>query len=69
MKNIIIIAVALFAFTACGNNDKNHNDSTHVHEDGTIHQNHDTENVETKQENFKVETEKPQLFPIKSNCL
>lgn len=38
MKNIIVIAVALFAFTACGNNDKNHNDSTHVHEDGTIHQ-------------------------------
>lgn len=40
----MIMAAALLALAACGGNgNKSHNHGTHVHEDGTVHENHATE--------------------------
>jgi hypothetical protein len=55
MKSYILSAfVLLFAITACQNTNKphTHDDSTHTHEDGSTHSNHDTSAA--KQETFTV---------------
>lgn len=59
MKKIMIMSAALFALAACGgNNDKDNNHDTHVHEDGTVHENHATEAATpAAQESFKVKAD------------
>lgn len=56
MKKLMIMAVALLALTACGGN-KNQNHGTHVHEDGSVHENHAPEATPAAQETFKVEAD------------
>ena len=52
-KSLILLSMAAYLFTACGNNqskEQNH-DATHQHDDGSVHQIHEaTDSV--KQEEF-----------------
>ena len=50
MKKLFIsLSIAAFLFAACSGNKHDHNDGTHTHDDGSVHQNHqDT----IKQEEF-----------------
>lgn len=55
---IMMLAVALFFITACGENNGNNNQGTHVHEDGTTHENHAHETKKpSTQECFKVDAD------------
>lgn len=64
MKRIKFIPTTLFAlflilFTACSGGNKSHDDGSHTHSDGTVHQSHGAEEapVATEQETFKVEAD------------
>ncbi|MBK9636937.1 MAG: hypothetical protein IPO63_03650 [Bacteroidetes bacterium] len=50
---ILFVAVFLVACSNNQNNENSHQDETHVHEDGSTHQNHD-DNDTAKQEEFDV---------------
>lgn len=61
-KSILTVAVAALLFAACSNNknkehsqdgdEHNHAKGTHVHEDGSVHEDHATEH---HQEEFKLD--------------
>ncbi|HKR05161.1 MAG TPA: hypothetical protein VJY62_11060 [Bacteroidia bacterium] len=54
-KSFISLSIAAFLFAACsGNQNKehDHNDGTHTHEDGSVHQNNEEDTA--KQEEFTV---------------
>lgn len=56
MKKIMITAAALVMLAACGGHSHNH--GTHVHEDGTVHQDHSAETAKpAAQESFKAEAD------------
>lgn len=54
-KLVIIISISFFFLTACVGNTSKQN--THIHEDGSVHDNHATEQVTPVQESFKVEAD------------
>lgn len=54
MKHIFIF-LALTVFTIAGCRNPKSQDSTHTHDDGSIHQNHD--DTTHHQQEFKVETD------------
>ena len=56
-SKVILFAIALFSLVSCGGN-ANKQHGTHVHEDGSVHADHGTEQVApTKQESFKVDAD------------
>lgn len=56
MKNsILILAILVFLFVSCSNNQSKEHDQTnssHQHDDGSVHQNHESDTV--NQEEFTV---------------
>jgi hypothetical protein len=52
----IVFSVLLLSLISCGGRSTN-NQNTHTHEDGSVHENHATEQPAPKQESFKVETD------------
>ena len=53
---IIVFSAILFGLISCGGRNSNKN-NTHTHEDGSVHENHATEQVIPQQESFKVEAD------------
>lgn len=55
-KTFLILAVAAFVFASCGSQTNEeaheHNGETHMHEDGTMHENHD----DMTQEEFQADS-------------
>ncbi len=55
MKKIFLsITILAFMFAGCSDNqtkEHDHNDGTHIHDDGSVHQNHDEDST-NKQEEF-----------------
>lgn len=54
-KAFFVLSIAAFIYAGCGNNQSteeihDHGPGTHVHEDGTVHKDHDV----TQQEEFNV---------------
>ncbi len=57
MKSLfLVIAVAALVFTSCGSKEKKHDDGTHTHADGTVHEAH--EHSTPDQEAFEVKANK-----------
>ncbi|WP_313380485.1 hypothetical protein [Proteiniphilum saccharofermentans] len=54
--NIIIFSAILFGLTACAGGNSN-KQGTHTHDDGSVHEDHATEQAAPKQESFKVEAD------------
>ena len=55
----ILFSIVFLVLTSCGGDKKKNNESTHTHEDGSVHQNHVVEEASkpTAQETFKVEAD------------
>lgn len=57
MKKLLLLAIPAFLVIGCQNNTKDdtHSDGTHVHEDGSVHHDHDADTISGHQEEFEVD--------------
>ncbi|MCY7410909.1 MAG: hypothetical protein LH473_11600 [Chitinophagales bacterium] len=51
IKSIIILSIAAFLFAGCAGNQKKENDNTtHQHDDGSVHQHHEEDSTVDQEE-------------------